>query len=77
MIDVIRLRLIKMREELNLPEPYGELEDKVLRIKSDIEFMNRRLDRGRKAELSHNEAPSLSLSERLASNPSFRNAVRT
>ena len=77
MIDPIRLRLIKMIEELNPPEPYGELEDKVLRIKSDIEFMNRRLDRGRKAELSHNEAPSLSLSERLASNPSFRNAVRT
>ena len=77
MIDPIKLRLIKMREELNLPEPYGEPEDKVLRIKSDIEFMNRRLGRERKAELSHNEAPSLSLSERLAANPSFRNAVRT
>lgn len=77
MIDVIRLRLMKMREQQDLPEPYGDLEDKVARIKADIAIMNHRLGRGRKAELSHNEAPSLSLSERLAANPSFRNAVRT
>ena len=80
MIDVIRLRLMKMREQQDLPEPYGDLEDKVARIKTDIAIMNDRLGRNyhvRKAELSHNEAPSLSLSERLAANPSFRNAVRT
>jgi len=82
MIDVIRLRLIKMREQQDLPEPYGDLEDKVARIKTDIAIMNDRLGRNsqghvRKAELSHNAKPSLSLSERLAANPSFRNAVRT
>ena len=80
MIDVIRLRLIKMREQQDLPEPYGDLEDKVARIKADIALMNDRLGRNyhaRKAELSHNAKPSLSLSERLAANPSFRNAVRT
>ena len=80
MIDVIRLRLMKMREQQDLPEPYGDLEDKVARIKTDIEIMNDRLGRNyhvRKAELSHSAKPSLSLSERLAANPSFRNAVRT
>lgn len=81
MIDPIKLRLIKMREELDLPEPYGDLEDKVSRIKMNIAIMNSRLGRNpeghvRKAELSHNEEPSLSLSERLAANPSFRSAVR-
>ena len=84
MIDPIKLRLIKMREELDLPEPYGDLEDKVSRIKMNIAIMNGRLGRTyihpeghvRKAELSHNEEPSLSLSERLAANPSFRSAVR-
>ena len=82
MIDTLRLRLIEMREQHNLPEPYGDLEDKVSRIKMNIAIMNGRLGRNpeghvRKAELSHNEEPSLSLSERLAANPSFRNAVRT
>lgn len=82
MIDVIRLRLMKMREQQDLPEPYGDLEDKVARIKTDIAIMNDRLGRNsqghaRKAELSHNAKPSLSLSERLEQNPSFRNAVRT
>ena len=78
MIDVIRLRLMEMREQQDLPEPYSDdLEDKVARIKADIAIMNHRLGRERKAGLSHNEEPSLSLSERLAANPSFRNAVRT
>ena len=82
MIDPIKLKVIQMREQLNLPEPYGDLEDKIIRIKTDIAIMNGRLDRNhegrvRKAELSHNEEPSLSLSERLAASPSFRNAVRT
>ena len=82
MIDPIKLKVIQMREQLGLPEPYGDLEDKIIRIKTDIAIMNGRLDRNhegrvRKAELSHNEEPSLSLSERLAASPSFRNAVRT
>ena len=81
MIDPIKLKVIQMREQLDLPEPYGDLEDKVSRIKMNIAFMKGRLGRNpdghvRKAELSHNEEPSLSLSERLAANPSFRNAVR-
>ena len=64
MIDVIRLRLMKMREQQDLPEPYGDLEDKVARIKTDIAIMNDRLGRNyhvRKAELSHSAKPSLSL----------------
>ena len=81
MIDPIKLKVIQMREQLNLPEPYGDLEDKIIRIKMNIAIMNGRLGRNpeghvRKAELSHNEEPSLSLSERLAANPSFRSAVR-
>jgi hypothetical protein len=36
MIDTLRLRVIQMRELHDLPEPYGDLEDKVNRIKSDI-----------------------------------------
>tara|TARA_Y100000004_G_C8657971_1_gene303971 strand:+ start:301 stop:549 length:249 start_codon:yes stop_codon:yes gene_type:complete len=82
MIDPIRLRLIQIREQHGLPEPYGDLEDKVSRIKMNIAIMNGRLGRNpeghvHKAELSHSAEPSLSLSERLEQNPSFRNAVRT
>lgn len=81
MIDPIKIRLVQMREQLGIPEPYGDLEDKVARIKYDIAFMNAKIDRSldheHKAELSHNAKPSLSLAERLQANPSFRNVVRT
>ena len=34
-----------MREQHGLPEPYGDLEDKVSRIKMNIAIMNGRLGR--------------------------------
>jgi len=33
---MIKLKIAHMREQFGLPEPYGDLEDKVNRIKSDI-----------------------------------------
>lgn len=84
MIEVeLKARTTAMRHKLKLDDYHGNFEE----IKFDIEYANTMIgrkkpdpvlqDHGRKVELSHSAKPSLSLAERLAANPSFRNAVRT
>ena len=84
MIEVeLKARTTAMRHKLKLDDYHGNFEE----IKFDIEYANTMIgrkksdlvlqDHERKVELSHSAKPSLSLAERLAANPSFRNAVRT
>ena len=84
MIEVeLKARTTAMRHKLKLHDYHGNFEE----IKFDIEYANTMIgrkktylapeDREHEAELSHSAKPSLSLSERLEQNPSFRNAVRT
>jgi len=83
MIEIeLRARTTAMRHKLKLDDYHGNFEE----IKFDIEYANTMIGREkpdpvlrgreRKAELLHSAKPSLNLAERLASNPSFRNAVR-
>ena len=84
MIDVqLKARITAMRHKLSLDAYHGNFEG----IKFDIEYANTMINRqkgsivpqghARKVELSRSEEPSLSLSERLYANPSFRSAART
>ena len=79
----LRARTTAMRHKLKLDDYHGNLEE----IKFDIEYANTMIgrkkpdlalrDREHKVELLRSAKPSLNLAERLASNPSFRNVVRT
>ena len=84
MIEVeLKARTTAMRHKLKLDDYHGNFEE----IKFDIEYANTMIgrkksslsleDREHTAELTHNVKPSLSLAERLAASPSFRNAVHT
>jgi len=80
---LLKARTTAMRHKLKLDDYHGNFEE----ILYNIEYMNTILGRAKafppefdhahKAELSHSAEPSLSLSERLAANPSFRNAAHT
>ena len=89
MDEILKPQIQALRERLGLPELRGALEDRVVYIKRQIDFMNLRLGRyqqkkspppqnhAHKAESTHSAKPSLSPSERLRANLSSRNAART
>lgn len=90
MINTLRLKLIHMKEQRNLPLLSGEVEDKTAQVKSDIAFFKLRhsdlypeksstlpQSHEHKVESTHSVEPSLDPFERLRANPSFRNAART
>lgn len=80
MIDPLRLRVVQMKEQYGLPMLRGEVEDHTAQIKSAIFLFKAKYqsqNHEHKAELEHNEEPSLSPSERLRANLSSRNAGRT
>lgn len=75
----LKARITAAREKEEL-DPYdGNFDDLKFRIELAYarHYPRKIPDHEHKVELSHSAKPSLSLAERLASNPSFRNAVRT
>ena len=88
MDEILKPQIQALRERLGLPELRGAVEDRVVYIKRQIDFMNLRLGRyqdrskppqnhAHKAESAHSAKPSLSPSERLRANLSSRNAAHT
>lgn len=88
MYEILKPQIQALRKRLGLPELKGAVEDRVVYIKRQIDFMNLRLGRyqqkksppqnhAHKVESTHSAKPSLSPSERLRANLSSRNAART
>lgn len=91
--DIIKIKVNAMRKQHDLLNHVGDLEDRIDDIKIRIYKMKIELgyevptnpmtiipqtqSHAHKVESMNNAEPSLSLSERLQKNPSFRNAVRT
>lgn len=87
MHEILKPQIEELRKRLGLPELRGAVEDRVVYIKRQIDFMNLRLGRyhetslaerhAHKAESEHSAKPSLDPSERLRASLSSRNAVHT
>ena len=91
--DIIKLKINDMRNKNDLLNHNGDLEDRIDDIKIRIYKMKLNMgykvptepmtiipqtrSHAHKVESMNNAKPSLSLSERLQKNPSFRSAVRT
>jgi len=89
--DIIKLKINDMRNKNDLLNHNGGLEDRIDDIKIRIYKMKLHMgfkvptepmtiipqSHAHKVESMNNAKPSLSLSERLQKNPSFRSAVRT
>lgn len=87
MNEILKPQIEELRKRLGLSKLRGDVEDRVVYIKRQIDFMNLRLGRyhetslaqchAHKVESEHNAKPSVDLSERLRASLSSRNAVHT